>query len=161
MLRYVIIISLIAVAVNAGEIIDSFSQPDNETIVYGQAANANGTVNKVLLEQPADAPNPLGDPVPDYTPPSTPKAQPLRRGQKSDVAPAATATDETGNAVSQISPQNPADSQMTPQQMNNEIQNKLYEEGNRVYDVQSYPIDDIGYMNENGQDNAITNYPAY
>lgn len=161
MLRYVIIISLIAVAVNAGEIIDSFSQPDNETIVYGQAANANGTVNKVLLEQPADAPNPLGDPVPDYTPPSAPKAQPLRRGQKSDVAPAAAATDETGNAVSQISPQNPADSQMTPQQMNNEIQNKLYEEGNRVYDVQSYPIDDIGYMNENGQDNAITNYPAY
>lgn len=161
MLRYVIIISLIAVAVNAGEIIDSFSQPDNETIVYGQAANANGTVNKVLLEQPADAPNPLGDPVPDYTPPAAPKAQPLRRGQKSGVAPAAAATDETGNAVSQISPQNPADSQMTPQQMNNEIQNKLYEEDNRVYDVQSYPIDDIGYMNQNGQDNAVTDYPAY
>nr|QIM10258.1 hypothetical protein PlAlph_0120 [uncultured Alphaproteobacteria bacterium] len=158
MLRYVIIISLIAVAVNAEEIIDSFSQPNNETIIYGQAANANGTVNKVTIEQPADAGNPLGDPVPDYTPPTK---QPLRRGQKSEVAPANAAATSEDNAISQISPQNPSDSQMTPQQMNNEIQNKLYEEGNRVYDVQSYPIDDIGYMNENGQDNAVTNYPAY
>ena len=50
---------------------------------------------------------------------------------------------------------------MSPQEMNNEIQNKLYEEGNRVYDVQSYPIKDINELGENGQDNAITNYPAY
>ena len=45
--------------------------------------------------------------------------------------------------------------------MNNEIQNKLYEEGNRIYDLQSYPIDDFDYINKNGQDNAVTDYPAY
>ena len=38
---------------------------------------------------------------------------------------------------------------------------KLYEEGNRIYDLQSYPIDDFDYINKNGQDNAVTDYPAY
>jgi len=158
MLRYVIIISLIAVAVNAEEIIDSFAGSNSETVVYGQAANADGTVNEALIEQLENAPNPLGDPVADYAPPAKKTMQPLRRGQKSEVVPVAA---PAANAVSQISPQNPADSQMTPQQMNNEIQNKLYEEGNRVYDVQSYPLNDLDYMNQNGQDNAVTDYPAY
>ena len=156
MLKYLLAISFVVIGANAEEIISTMSSPDDETIVYGEAQNPNGTFNEVLLEQPKNAPNPLGDPIPDYV-----SSQPLRRGQKSEVTPKIPDTVTLPNAVEEISPQNPKISEMSPQEMNNEIQNKLYEEGNRVYDVQSYPIKDINELGENGQDNAITNYPAY
>lgn len=156
MLKHLLIFSLFTTAVYAQEVISTMSSPNDETIVYGEAENTNGTFNEVLLEQPKDSPNPLGNPIPDYVSP-----QPLRRGQKSEITPKIPETFTPQNAVEEISPQNPKISEMSPQEMNNEIQNKLYEAGNRVYDVQSYPLDDINKLGENGQDNAITNYPAY
>lgn len=156
MLKYLLIFSLFTTAVYAQEVISTMSSPNDETIIYGEAENTNGTFNEVLLEQPKDSPNPLGNPIPDYVSP-----QPLRRGQKSEITPKIPETSTPQNAVEEISPQNPKISEMSPQEMNNEIQNKLYEAGNRVYDVQSYPLDDINKLGENGQDNAITNYPAY
>ena len=156
MLKYLLGISFVVIGANAEEIISTMSSPSEETIIYGEAENKNGTFNEVLLEQPKNAPNPLGDPIPYYV-----QQQPLRRGQKSEVTPKIPDTVTLPNAVEEISPQNPKISEMSPQEMNNEIQNKLYEEGNRVYDVQSYPIKDINELGENGQDNAITNYPAY
>ena len=156
MLKYLLAISFVVIGANAEEIISTMSYPGDETIVYGEAENKNGTVNEVLLEQPKNAPNPLGDPIPDYVSP-----QPLRRGQKAEVAPQIPNLSTPPKDIEEISPQNPQISEMSPQEMNNEIQNKLYEEGDRVYDIQSYPIKDINELGENGQDNAITNYPAY
>ncbi len=156
MLKYLLAISFVVIGANAEEIISTMSSPDDETIVYGEAQNPNGTFNEVLLEQPKNAPNPLGNPIPDYVQP-----QPLRRGQKSEVTPKVSNLNTSPKTIEEISPQNPQISEMSPQEMDNEIQNKLYEEGNRVYDIQSYPIKDMNELGENGQDNAITNYPAY
>lgn len=43
--------------------------------------------------------------------------------------------------------------------MQNEIQNTLYESDDRIYDLQSYPDNDINQIENRG--NAVTNYPEY
>ena len=152
MWKYIFVGLLILSNANAQEIIGSMAQSGQDTMVFGAAENADGTQNEFFLEQPENAPNPLGNPI--VITPSLPKNNPL------PIA-ASTVAPQIKNATVQISPQNPQVSDMTPQQMNNEIQNKLYQEGNRVYDVQSYPAQDLQTINQNGQDNAVTNYPAY
>ncbi len=151
MWQYLLLAGFTAFSANAQDVIETLANENSETVVFGEAQNANGSVNEVLLEQPQNAGNPLGDPIPDYVPQTN--------NQQIIHAQATPLQDISG--VSQVSEQNPSDSQMTPAQMNNEIQNKLYQEGNRIYDVQSYPASDLETINKNGQDEAITNYPAY
>lgn len=43
----------------------------------------------------------------------------------------------------------------------NEIENTLYEGGNRIYDVQSFPINDIKTITEPNIDPTISTYPEY
>ena len=151
MWQYMFMAGILAASANAQDIIDTLATEDGETMVFGEAHNANGTVNEVVLEQPKDSGNPLGNPIYDDT--------------DNSVTPTVAQSQDTKNtdikAVMQTSRQNPTDSQMTPEQMSNEIQNKIYQEGNRIYDIQSYPADDLKTINQNGQDEAITNYPAY
>ena len=149
MWQYILLTGLTAFAANAQDIIETLADENTETVVLGEAHNPNGTLNEVLIEQPKNSDNPLGNPIPDDN-----MVQNAQSNQSVINLPQV-------NEVSQFSPQDPADSQMTPQQMNNEIQNKLYQEGNRVYDVQSYPAGDLETINQNGQDEAVTNYPAY
>ena len=159
MLRYIIAILLIAFSVNAEEILSSFAAPDNETVIYGEANTSDKQATEILVEQPDNADNPLGTPIIDEKNSSNSafqKQNPKVLPQLSDIS-----SPQNDNVVEQSTKQNPSDSQMSTQQMNNEIQNKLYEEGNRIYDLQSYPIDDFDYINKNGQDNAVTDYPAY
>ncbi len=153
MWQYVIILILSTGIANAQNIIDTMANNNQDTIVYGEALNADGTENQVLLEQPKNAPNPLGNPI--VSPSSFP--------QKTDgrIQDAGNPIKPTNGIILQNSPQNPKISEMSPQQMDSEIQNKLYQEGNRVYDIQSYPASDLQTINQNGQDNAVTNYPAY
>lgn len=159
MLRYIIAILLIAFSVNAEEILSSFAAPDNETVIYGEANTSDKQATEILVEQPDNADNPLGTPIIDEKNSSNSafqKQNPKVLPQLSNIS-----SPQNDNVVEQSTKQNPSDSQMSTQQMNNEIQNKLYEEGNRIYDLQSYPIDDFDYINKNGQDNAVTDYPAY
>lgn len=159
MLRYIIAILLIAFSVNAEEILSSFAAPDNETVIYGEANTSDKQATEILVEQPDNANNPLGTPIIDEKNSSNSafqKQNPKVLPQLSNIS-----SPQNDNVVEQSTKQNPSDSQMSTQQMNNEIQNKLYEEGNRIYDLQSYPIDDFDYINKNGQDNAVTDYPAY
>lgn len=159
MLRYIIAILLIAFSVNAEEILSSFAAPDNETVIYGEANTSDKQATEILVEQPDNANNPLGTPIIDKKNSSNSafqKQNPKVLPQLSNIS-----SPQNDNVVEQSTKQNPSDSQMSTQQMNNEIQNKLYEEGNRIYDLQSYPIDDFDYINKNGQDNAVTDYPAY
>ena len=159
MFRYIIAILLIAFSVNAEEILSSFAAPDNETVIYGEANTSDKQATEILIEQPDNVDNPLGTPIIDEKNSSNSAFQ----KQNPKVLPqlSNTSSPQNDNAVEQSTKQNPSDSQMSTQQMNNEIQNKLYEEGNRIYDLQSYPIDDFDYINKNGQDNAVTDYPAY
>ena len=46
MLKYLLAISFVVIGANAEEIISTMSSPDDETIVYGEAQNPNGTFNE-------------------------------------------------------------------------------------------------------------------
>ena len=146
------ILFFVLVATNAGavEFVGSVANPQDETIVFGEAKQPDGTFDEVFVEQPQNVPNPLGTPFYDENTQSVPFSS-----VSTAVAPF------VQPVVEQNSMQNPSISQMSPQTMGEEIQNKLYQSGERIYDVQSYPAADIKYINQNNQDNAITNYPAY
>jgi len=152
MLKTVVAIMLLAVAsAQAQEIDEGIAVPGAPTVVFGEAANKNGTDNIAVVEQPQNAPNPLGAPIVDNEDTPAPKKQ-----DKPKFGSAVQIRDE----VEQTTPQNPQISpQLTPEQLNNEMQNEVYESGNRVYDVQSYPASDLPQIEQ--QQNAITNYPEY
>ena len=66
------------------------------------------------------------------------------------------------NVVSESLPQNPQISpQESPQAVNQQIQNTLYESGGRIYDVQSYPTSDVNTVEEPNIQPTITTYPSY
>ena len=68
---------------------------------------------------------------------------------------------ENNHELIQWSEQNPKPFSISPQKEQNEIENTLYEGGDRIYDVQSYPINDIKTITEPNIDPTITNYPSY
>lgn len=63
--------------------------------------------------------------------------------------------------IHQFSPQNPKPFSISPQAEQNEIENTLYEGGNRIYDVQSFPLKDIKTITEPNLDPTISTYPEY
>ena len=153
MIAEILFSGLIAASAHASDFIESIATPQDETTVFGEGKQSNGSFNVMLIEQPQNSPNPLGSPIYEPTEPSSPFSS-------ATTAPAPFIQSPQKN-IEQNSLQNPSVSQMSPQAMNQEIQNKLYQSGNRIYDIQSYPANDINYINQNSQDNAITNYPAY
>jgi len=155
MIKYILFFYLLFTDVMAEEIIESFAAPNDETTIFGEAAQPNGSFNQILLEQPQNAPNPLGNPI-YYTPSSSPQ---FFEPQTSEAI--IPQTTSAPHSIVENSPQNPSVSQMSPKAVGSEIQNKLYQSGDRIYDIQSYPANDINYINQNNQNNAITNYPAY
>lgn len=63
--------------------------------------------------------------------------------------------------IHQISNQNPKPFSISPQAEQNQIENTLYEGGNRIYDVQSFPLKDIKTITEPNLDPTISTYPEY
>lgn len=141
----------------AAETIDVRSDSAQPTVIYGEAENANGTFNEMTVGQAADAQNPFGNPIVN----ELPYGKRVPEGEKGRPQPPAPELGKSPvNVVSQTSGQNPEISpQNSPEQMQNEIQNTLYESDDRIYDLQSYPDNDINQIENQG--NAVTNYPEY
>ena len=103
--------------------------------------------------------NPLGNPIPDNNSliqNNLPEKQklPLEPVVKKDFLPQ--------SVVQENLPQNPQISpQESPQIVNQQIQNTLYESGGRIYDIQSYPATDIDKIEQPNLNKTITTYPAY
>ncbi len=138
----------------AAESIDIYSDNAEPTVVFGEAENANGTFNQMMVEQGDGVNNPFGNPVVDEMPeaPQSLMQKTLPLTAKPKKMPA--------NIVSEVSTQNPQiGTRYSPEKMQNEIQNTLYESNNRIYDLQSYPDSDINQIENQG--NAVTNYPEY
>lgn len=129
---------------------------ENEpTIIYGKSENAQGQEDEAIVVQPKSAGNPLGNPI-------VRDSTVVSGVENAKMAPSANAVKgQNGQIVDELSPQNPAVSAQTPEQVNSEIQNTLYESGGRIYDEQSYPINDINTIMEPNLDKEITNYPSY
>lgn len=152
-----------AVQAGAAETIGLQSEGNEPTVIFGEAATAAGTFNEITVTQAADAPNPFGDPVAEPQPPAPKKKAALKKKKPAageNVQNPAPPLNQAMDVVSETSAQNPEISpENSPEQMQNEIQNTLYESDNRIYDLQSYPDDDINQIENEG--NAVTNYPEY
>lgn len=119
---------------------------DVPTIVFGEAAMPQGGETAVLVEQPKDAPNPLGDPLP--MPDNLVETAP-------EVVSEETATNVTETKPEEktsVSENNPV---KAAQELGNDFQNTLTEANGRIYDIQSYPEADVGVMSNPSQPETI------
>lgn len=122
------------------------------TIVYGAAATANGATDTYIVTQPANAPNPLGNPI--VVAPQTQYTAPANATPRAPEKP-------QPDIINQSAPQNPAPFSESPKQENSQIQNTLYQGGNRIYDVQSFPLTDVKTVTEPNIQPTISTYPEY
>ena len=109
------------------------------TVVYGSAQTASGGEDTFVVEQPDNAPTPLGDPLPEpQTPPNDYTLEQNRPSQQaaaenSVVAPA------LGNGPQGV----PVVGPDSAQELGNQFQNTLTEANGMVYDVQAFPEADM------------------
>jgi hypothetical protein len=130
------------------------SQENDPVEVYGRANFGKGKSESVLLVQPNEE-NPLGNPIV-----SPPVLHIGTENMPKEIS--ANMQNAPQNMIQEGLPQNPKISpQMSPQEINKQIQNTLYESGGRIYDIQSYPATDVDYIEEPNLSNTITTYPAY
>lgn len=124
------------------------------TEVFGAAANASGGVNADIVEQAADAPNPLGNPVVDMgsaqssSSASSNEASLSSQDASSQPAQSASETPQI-KPIQQESQQGILQpGELALPQPSTRIENELYQSGNDIIDVQAYPIDDVSTVTE-------------
>ena len=115
------------------------------TIVYGSAQTASGGEDTFVVEQPDNAPNPLGDPLPEpQTPPIDNTLQQNQSSQQNaSENSAATASSALGNGPQGV----PVVGDDSAQELGNQFQNTLMEANGMVYDVQAFPEADMPVIN--------------
>jgi len=125
---------------------------DEPTTIYSAAARPDGGENVFVVSQPDNFDNPLGNPiVGPEVPPKVYGALP----QTSE------SEDESNNETMELSsqPQPVGTINNTPVQegiaLGKDFQNTLVEGNGRVYDIQSYPIQDIGVMSNPAEPQTI------
>lgn len=102
------------------------------TIVYGKSECSDGTTDEFMLEQPAGAANPLGNPLSEVI-----------ESEGADVPNVVTAPRQTGEEKTGIQPETlPADA-AAAQKLGTQFQNTLMEADGMVYDIQAYPTQDL------------------
>ncbi len=129
-------------------IIEEESNPSAPTMVYGAAKKADGTIDSVLLEQPENAENPLGNPITSDQPPEIiPPAQ-NHAASVSTSSPAPSSINNLGSGPQGIPvgqgvlPNSP----QAAQALGKDFQNTLVEGNGMIYDIQAYPEQDINVM---------------
>lgn len=100
------------------------------TIVYGKAQQPDGVMDEVVVEQPDNSDNPLGNPLPNVV-----EAQP----NTEDMVAANKTTTSLHNQQ-----QTEAESADSSQALGSQFQNTLMEANGMVYDIQAYPTQDLG-----------------
>ncbi len=139
------------------------SAPDAPTEIIGSAATPAGGRNEIIVEQPQSANDPFGLPASAEQPSNNFKEQPDITPQlntsPSSVPPQSTISNNPIPLVSQSSEVNPTD--MNPLDYKNQIENTIYQSGNRLIDVQSIPLQDISSAVQPNLQPEITNYPAF
>jgi len=133
-------------------LISNITHAQEPTVVFGQAQTKSGAPIDALVVEPQE---------------STPQNS-ANFSEKESPAPAPvekklpeTLNAQTTKEIHQLSEQNPKPFSISPQAEQNQIENTLYEGGNRIYDVQSFPLKDINEITEPNIDPTITTYPEY
>ena len=123
-------------------VIQEEDQPEAPTVIMGEAMNPSGQLEKVIVEQPANASNPLGSPIIDDSDSSN---------QPAVANPAPTVGVSRQNLVP-IASQSAPSEELQPgevalpqpaNQPSNQIENEMYQSGDDIIDVQAFPIDDV------------------
>lgn len=134
-----------------GMIIGEESATDAPTIVYGAAKKADGKTDEVVVEQPENALNPLGNPIPDNQPPEViggdSPVQAKGTLQNNNTAPgpqgvSLPATGPQGVPVTANQPVVPGSPQEAVE-LGKQFQNTLVEGNGMIYDIQAYPAEDL------------------
>ncbi len=126
-------------------VIQEESQPKVPTVIMGEAMTPSGKLNKVIVEQPDGAPNPLGNPIvgdnsaDDMTPAaSAAVAAPTESVEGQNLVPIASQAAPSGVLQpGEVALPQPAN------QPSNQIENEMYQSGDDIIDVQVFPIDDV------------------
>ena len=114
-------------------------QPEAPTVIIGEALSPSGRLKKAIVEQPAGASNPLGNPIVDEEDDDSAASGP-------DV-PAAPVVENAAQPVALVK-QSSSSGELQPGQValpqpSNRIENELYQSGDDIVDVQAFPIKDI------------------
>ena len=129
------------------------------TLIYGASETAPGVYDRAAVRLQDNEGNIMGQPIDvGGFEAAADNGQPLAVSP----AEAVSASEKRPAAISETLPQNPPISMKeTPQKVNQQIQNTLYESGGRIYDVQSYPAEDIGKIEKPNMQTTVTTYPSY
>ncbi len=133
---------------------DNLAVNSGPIVVYGSADVGDGKRNTFLLEQP-NADNPLGNPIQVSAPPENASVE--LQQVSSATLPKSISQQKVVSESLPVNPQLSATE--TPQKVNEQIQDTLYESGGRIYDIQSYPVKDIDYVETPNINPTITTYP--
>jgi len=131
------------------------------TIVFGEAATPHGGTDTLLLEQPENGPNPLGNPIvlpqeEQSLTNTTTKNQILNKNDTNQPD-----AEASQNTITQNLPANPQPSaQYTLQKEDSMIQNTIYRGADRLYDIQSIPLKELDKINVQGLEPDLTTYPV-
>lgn len=118
---------------------------------------SSGGEDEFLLEQPAGCGNPLGNPIISGNGGDATASDAQAAAAPEQLPPQKTVPVK----IEETLPQNPPVSAETPQEANRQIQDTLYESGNRIYDVQSYPASDIRTIEQPNVNSTISTVPSY
>ncbi len=105
------------------------------TIVESSAVQSDGNKDTFIIEQPANSPNPLGNPL--NIPNETPKIE------------------QESNDADSLSAPPPKDVPLNSSELGNDFQNTLLEANGMVYDVQAFPKEDIPLIENSANPQTI------
>ena len=136
-----------------------FSNPNQPTEVIGSAATPDGGRHNIEVIQPENSNNPFG-----YIIPSQQYQSPEENTSNTTFS-SSSVTPDTSSPIKQLITQtsttNPKDMNMNPLDYQNKIENTIYQDGNRLLDVQSIPIKDINKALTPNTQPTISDYPAW
>ena len=133
------------------------AEPNQPTEIIGSAATPDGGRNQITVEQPEFSPNPFGyiaptQDAPHIIEPAPPiNATSLKTQQENTPQP----------IISQLSTTNPKEMSQNPLDYQDKIENTIYQDGNRLLDVQSIPIKDINTALTPNIEPTVSTYPAW
>ena len=109
--------------------------PSVPTVIIGEAVTPSGKKHEVIVEQPENAPNPLGNPIVDE--------ENNNENSSIQVTPPIGAL-KAVNVINQSSQSGELQpDEVALPQTSTKIENELYQSGKDIVDVQAYPIEDV------------------
>lgn len=124
-------------------VVSEEAMPAQPTMIIGKAHKPGGGYNEVTVEQPAGAPNPLGNPIVNENSDDQEPVSPIV-----PVSPSQTGNEPTaGNNSEVLAKESAPLGEWKPGEValpeGNRIQNEILQSDDEIIDVQEYPIEDV------------------